>query len=220
MKTNQLLKSLCLFFVLLGTTMTSFAGNTSTIYFGETSVKLTSLGQNKMIVLNVLNKGDERMTVNITDACENILSTTVVDSKFRFTKQYDLSQLPSGIYFIKINKSIIETVQPFNVNAHNVEMDPAMQVDKYLPVIKMGKRYLDINLLLDQEDKVKVVIKDDSGEVVFSENLDKMTALNRRYDLSGLEKGTYKVEIKAGNTIYRDKIELKATAPAAPATKA
>jgi hypothetical protein len=209
MKTNQLLKSLLLFFVLMGTTSLSFAASTSTIYFGETSVKLTSLDQNKAIVLNVLNKGDERMTVTITDGSENILSTTLVDGKLKFTKQFDLSQLPSGIYFIKINKSIVETVQPFTINAHNVEMDPAMQVDKYLPVIKMGKRYLDINLIQDQADKVKVIIKDASGEVVFSENLDKMTVLNRRYDLSGLDKGIYKVEIKAGSTIYRDKIEVK-----------
>ena len=215
MKTNQLLKSLLLFFVLMGTTSLSFAASTSTIYFGETSVKLTSLDQNKAIVLNVLNKGDERMTVTITDGSENILSTTQVDGKFKFTKQFDLSQLPSGIYFIKINKSIVETVQPFTINAHNVAMDPAMQVDKYLPVIKMGKRYLDINLIQDQADKVKVIIKDASGEIVFSENLDKMTVLNRRYDLSGLDKGIYKVEIKAGSTIYRDKIEVKSANAAA-----
>ncbi len=212
MKTNQLLKGLFLFVVAMSFSLTTFASSTSTFFFGETSVKLTSLDQNKAIVLQVCNKGDEPMSVTITDAANNVLSTTVVNDNEKFTKQFDVSQLPSGTYFIRVNKAIIETVQPFEVNTHNVVMDAEMQVDRYLPVVQMGKRYLEVNLAIDQPEKVRVYIRDDSGEIVFSETLDKLTVLNRRYDLSGLEKGHYKVEIKAGNTIYRDKIELKQNA--------
>jgi hypothetical protein len=110
-----------------------------------------------------------------------------------------LSQLESGKYRLVVTKNLVKTVQPFELTNRAVVLNELERKDKFVPMVSEKDKKLDVNVLLGNYSNVTVKIYTNEGRLVFENKNYVVLTLNKRYDLSKMNAGTYMVEILAGD---------------------
>ena len=120
-----------------------------------------------------------------------------------FMKKYIMTSLPDGIYYLKLMKNGIQTVQPVEVLTGRVQIVEAPKNAKFEPVFyERGDHKLDINALMPGYEKVEIRIMDKSNHVVFETSLSDVFTLHERVDVSELSRGSYTLVVKTVDDSY------------------
>ena len=124
-----------------------------------------------------------------------------------FLKTLNLENLPIGAYTLIVTTPTRIYQQPLQVKEKTVEVNTSHRKEYFLPVVRMQKNHVDVSVLNQTLGNVEVAILDENGDELFTETFRNQLKVERRYDVSNLEKGTYIVRMKTpAKTIYEELI--------------
>jgi hypothetical protein len=191
------------------TTFTAKAENVERIFKLEgTNINITAIDNSKTVVVSFDNTASGDMTIALEDVNGSNYAADKVKPSAHFAKRYNLSQLEAGKYRIVVTKNLIKTVQPFELTNRAVVLSELERKDKFVPTISQKDKKMDVNVLLGNYSNVTVKIYTNEGKLVFQNKNYVVLTLNKRYDLSKMDAGTYMVEILAGDETERFTINL------------
>ena len=179
---------------------TAQAENVERIFTVEgTKINITAIENSKTVVVTLTNNALSEMTVALEDAFGENFATDKVKPSAHFAKRYNLSQLEAGKYRLVVTKNLVKTIQPFELTNRNIILNELERKDKFLPTVIQRDKKLDVNVLLGNYSNIIVKMYNNEGVKTFEDKHYVVLTLNKRYDLSQIPKGTYVVEVIAGD---------------------
>ena len=146
----------------------------------------------------------ETAEIILTDIDGQVLLSQDTEGKKAFAKVFNLSELPSGDYFLTVRTSLRETVQPIALTKTEVLVYPERKREFYSPVIRVEKQHVDVSLFNGRIGNVTVNILDNNNAQVFQEKLENVLVVEKRYNLNQLPWGRYTIEVVTdSNTFYK-----------------
>ncbi len=184
--------------VVLTVAATALAGNVAP------SFKVTEISDAKKVNLEVVS-GGSTVNMQIVDDENVVLFDETVENSF--LKTLNLENLPIGAYTLIVTTPTRIYQQPLQVKEKTVEVNTSHRKEYFLPVVRMQKNHVDVSVLNQTLGNVEVAILDENGDELFTETFRNQLKVERRYDVSNLEKGTYIVRMKTpAKTIYEELI--------------
>jgi hypothetical protein len=164
-----------------------------------TNINITAVENSKTVMVSLNNNANGEMTITLEDAFGEKFASDAVKPTAHFAKRYNLAQLETGKYRIVLTKNAVKTIQPFELTNRNVILNESERKEKFLPSISQKGRKLDVNVLLGNYSNITVKMYNNEGMTTFEDKKYVVLTLNKRYDLSTLNAGTYVVEVIAGD---------------------
>lgn len=173
-----------------------------------TNIKITAIENAKTVMVSLNNTATSDLTISLEDASGTHYADETVKSSAHFAKKYNLSQLETGKYRFVIVKNALKTVQPFELTTTNIVLNELERKEKFLPMLVQKDNKVDVNVLLGNYSNIIVKVYDTEGKLAFTDKNYVVLTLHKRYDLSSLAKGTYVVEVLAGDETQNFTVNL------------
>lgn len=172
-------------------------------------MEVAKSGEPRKVMLNIANT-DYATQLEVRDAFGTVLMEQSIASGDVYRKVLNLGALPTGKYELTLVTPTRELVQPLLLKDGEVEIDETLRFVRYLPAVNFSQvnRTLDLNYFNVNGARVKLNLSDVDGEVVHQDTLDKVTRIERRYDLSQLRPGNYKLSITTESGTYYHSIAI------------
>ncbi len=171
------------------------------------NVKVEKVGA-KTVALYASGLGTSKTQVQLRDENGLILHQMVSDNNEKVAKRFDLNALPAGNYSIEIENETSFSATPVQVTADEATVNTADQVVIVKPVVRQNGDVLDVIMPSEDTTAVSVIIYDSNLNPVYRETVAGTTEL-RRYDLSKLGKGAYRVKVSAQGKDFIQFVALK-----------
>lgn len=149
-------------------------------------------------------------TLNLLDIKGFTLFTQSSTGQAAFGKILDMKALPDGKYVIEFVTATQEVLQPFTIQSDRISLFTEDQVTRFVPIVKTSEQFIDVSLLNNQIATVEVEINRDNGSLVYEEKVKNVLKVQRRYDMSKMEAGLYRVKITTPTKIYFKEVNYKA----------
>ncbi len=107
-----------------------------------------------------------------------------------FNKVFDFSQMDEGEYTVCVNYGNMSIVRSLEVSDENISVGPSQQL--FEPYFKLCGNKLNVSLFNCPQKQVHISVFQD-GRCISQLKLGKELAIQKRLDLSGLEKGKYEI---------------------------
>jgi len=162
---------------------------------GPTSIYVSNAREAKKIILNMENMAADKVTCVFRNQAGEIFFKDEVITASNATKQYDLSQLPSGDYTIEVND--LMKIERLNLTVKNggVILNEKVGDITFKPTVWLNEdKSVDFNLMTLGES-ASLSIYGPSGDLLKSDRFRKVNVAAKRYDLSKVEAGEYRVVI-------------------------
>ncbi|GAB5524529.1 MAG: hypothetical protein Roseis2KO_24010 [Roseivirga sp.] len=171
------------------------------------NVKVEKVGA-KTVALYASGLGTSKTQVQLRDENGLILHQMVSDNNEKVAKRFDLNALPAGNYSIEVENETSFSTTPVQLTANEATVNTADQVVIVKPVVRQNGDVLDVIMPSEDTTMVSVVIYDSNMVPVYKETVDGTTEL-RRYDLSKLDKGAYRVRMRTQGKDFIQFVALK-----------
>lgn len=171
------------------------------------NVKVEKVGA-KMVALQASQLGTSQTQVQLKDENGLVLHKVVLNNNEKVNKRFDLTSLPAGNYDLEVENETSFTTTPIEVTASAAFVLDADQVMIIKPVVRQNGDLLDIILPGEDSASVSVTIFDSNLKPVYRETVEGDTEL-RRYDLSKLGKGGYRIKMRAQGREFIQFVALK-----------
>lgn len=198
MKTMR--KSLLIAMMVMATAVVFANGN-------KPNVKVEKVGT-KMVALQASQLGTSETQVQLKDENGLILHKVVLNNNENVNKRFDLTSLPAGNYDLEVENDASFTTTPIEVTASAAFVLEADQVMIIKPVVRQNGDMLDIIMPSEDSASVSVTIFNNNLKPVFRETVAGSTEM-RRYDLSKLGKGGYRIKVRAQGKEFIQFVALK-----------
>jgi len=175
--------------VSLFVTLLSFA-NDASFYTIKNDAKRTAL---------TLKNVKEGNLLSIIDNNGVVLYKEFIQKSGIYTKGFDLTTLPDGVYLFELTKDLEIKTIPFSVKSNEVSFNKEEQKSFYIPFTRVeGDLVLISQLTLNEAPlEIEIYFSDHSysnyQELMYSEKITSTKTIQRAFRLSGLTKGSYKV---------------------------
>ncbi|GJM33718.1 MAG: hypothetical protein DHS20C18_27190 [Saprospiraceae bacterium] len=164
--------------------------------------RVTEVSNAKKVRLEVIST-DTKANMQIIDENEVVLFDQIVEHTF--FKTLNLENLPNGDYRLVLTTTTRIITQPFHLEANKAVVNEDFRKEYFLPIIRQNEDFVDVSVLNKQLANVEVSIRNESGEEIFSEIFRNQLKVERRYDVSTLERGIYTLRMKtSAKTIYKE----------------
>jgi hypothetical protein len=171
-------------------------------------VKLTSK-ENKIITLRVGSARSDMTLIKLKDQFGEVIYSETVNNIDGIVKNFDLRHLELGQYKIELENELYIEVLPITVTLDTVVVGEDQFTTLYKPYIKLKQKgYVELNFLNLSTSDTSIMITDYNGEVVYKENLGSNSDIEKRYDMSSLQKGDYKFIVQNDGRIFEKSIAL------------
>lgn len=171
-------------------------------------VKLTSK-ENKVITLRIGSAQSEMTHIKLKDQFGHVFYSESVKNIDGILKNFDLSHLESGKYEIELENELNIKVLPMTITWDSVSIAHDNFTTYYKPFFTLRHNSkVDINFSNLQASATSIKIIDDKGNLVYKESLGTDKAINKRYDVSSLEKGEYQFIVQNNGRSYKKSIVL------------
>ncbi len=174
----------------------------SPLFLGKTQITLESSKENKTLVVQLKDVGNNTVSIAIKDAKGEILETKEVKGNENFVFRYNLDRLPEGIYNLSLTNATTEYIQPIDVCKNCVNVLTQRLVQRNKPSFRYANDKLDVNVLNHSQKPVSVTFFNEDGEKIMEDNAASGIAYGRRFDLSNLADGTYVIAVKLNDATY------------------
>ncbi|MCB0743593.1 MAG: hypothetical protein KDC67_06800 [Ignavibacteriae bacterium] len=181
-------------------TMISYATDLSFLEI-KNDIKKTVLS------LNIVKQGQQLL---IKDVYGIILYKEQIKKSGTYHKEFDLTTLPNGNYFFELEKELETQIIPFTVSFGNVEFIKEREVHFFKPFV----RFKDHKILLSRlsiDNKpltVQIYYNSDDGfsndELIFSENIENTSIVERVYSFLKDKKGDYTIIMKVDDRTFSE----------------
>ena len=166
----------------------------------QASLDVSPINGTKKIAIT-LSELNSHAKIELLDQQGIILTSTKVKS-INYQSIFDLTVLPQGKYFLSIQLGTKEWVQPIKLEVDRVNIDKKAIREYFSPVFHPNGNKLDLILLNQFLSPVEIHILNENGQAVFNEKLGSVLRVEKRFDLSTLESGTYTMVVNAHDRNY------------------
>jgi hypothetical protein len=171
-------------------------------------VKLTSK-ENKMITLRVGSAQSDMTNIKIKNQFGQVIYSETVENVNGILKNFDLKNLESGHYKIELENALNIEVLPITITWDSVMVAHDQFTTVHKPFFKLNENgNVDFNYLNLNAKSTKVMITNEKGNVIYKEDLGNGSDIEKRYDISSLEKGKYQFIVQSGDRNFKHSITL------------
>ncbi len=171
-------------------------------------VKLTSK-ENKMITLRVGSAESDLTNIRIKNQFGQVLYAETVENVNGILKNFDLSHLESGRYKIELENDLNIEEFPITITWDSVTVAENQFNTIHKPFVKLKENgIVDFNYLNLKSNNTSVLITNSKGNVIYKENLGNQSGIEKRFDISSLEKGEYQIMVQSGDRNFKHSIAL------------
>jgi len=162
-------------------------------------VSLTAKTEGKAL-LNVTNDSEQIYAINISDSDGNMIySYETKDSQANFNQTLNFSKLENGLYKMNVQMDGAKYVKHLSVNESVVSIEKSTK--KTEPVFQFQNNVIKVSHLNHGDEKTSVHIYQD-GSLVWDKELENKSAINKGFDISNLDPGSYNFVLISGDDIY------------------
>ncbi len=129
----------------------------------------------------------------------------LIQKEGTYTKGFDLTSLPDGIYIFELEKDMEISTIPFSVKSSNVVFNKEKEKIIFKPFTRLTGDLIYLTQLTLNEEPFKVEIFysnsnfSSDSQLVHSEKIENTKDIKRIYKLVGLDKGNYKMVCYLGD---------------------
>lgn len=201
-KITENFKNLLFVIVLLLTTSNIFANDS------KPSLKIVS-GENNAFTLVSNNVQGSDVTIRIFDAEGLSLLKEKIEVDKAFSKSYDLSKMPNGIYEVEIEDNISFRKYFVITTSGSIEVMENAEQKIFKPIVVLEESFLKFNLLNLGKGDVDLSLSNEYGEEIYLEKIQDSIAIHKGFDLSKLPAGVYAVGVKTERKSFYVEVNLK-----------
>jgi len=162
-------------------------------------VSLTAKTEGKAL-LNVSNDSKHIYAIDISDSYGNMIySYETTNSQANFNQTLDFSELEDGLYKMNVQMDGAKYVKHLSVNESIVSIEKSIK--KTEPIFQFQNNVINVSHLNHGEEKTSVHIYQ-NGSLVWDKELENKLAINKRFNISNLDPGTYNFVLISGDDIY------------------
>lgn len=177
---------------------TAFANPIKNTYYLAGTTVFFSTTTDKAIIVNLGNVKGEAVTIAIENADGIRFMTETVKETAHFSKKYKVSKLDNGLYKVIVSKKTVRTTQPFEITSKSILMLETEKKEKFMPVVSFKENKLNVNVLLGNYGNITVTIYDAEANKIMENKNYVVLTLHKMFNVSALPKGSYVVDIMAG----------------------
>jgi len=176
--------------LLLATLPALAAGNDN---LPDVSIDKLQYGQKVSVELNNLKS---EAVIRLQDETGQTLSKALVEAgNGRAVKIFNLEQVVPGRYQFVVSTKSKETLQPIEVTTDDILIDQNERQVYFTPTIRIGDDFVDVSWLNGKVSDLTFEIQTSKGDRVFEDEFTNILKVERRYNLSKLERGDYMVVV-------------------------
>lgn len=172
----------------------------------EPEVNVSSPGENKLMMK--LFTHEESALIRIMDKEGNLLFSEKTGTSALYQKIFDFKTLNNGSYIIEIEGENSIQLVYFNLSKGKLIITEDV-ITTYKPVIRLKGNMADFQLLNTSEEKVKVTFYDQKGQLLLRHAPEPGIRVEKRFNLSELEPGSYSMSVQVGERSYLKKIVIE-----------
>lgn len=162
---------------------------------------------NAKLVQFTLNNNDGDLSVTVKDENGYVLYNEAFQGSI-YTKTYDLSTLPSGLYFVELDgETKIKTI-PFRVKKHRVEFKYNNAKTYYKPVVTFKDKTVNITKLALDLEPLTIEVYNEYEELIHEETLSGKMDLKRSLNFKELAEGSYEVILRSKGEVITKTINI------------
>lgn len=196
------MKSLIKNVLLIAVMVTGLVG-----YSSEGEINVITKELNSKVIQFKLQNYDGDLEVRVRDAHSYELYTENFSGDL-YTKTYDLTTLPNGLYFIEFSgRTKVKTI-PFRVRRHNVEFVYSDTKIYYKPVVSVKEKMVKITKLALDLEPLTIELYNSDNELIHEEVLEGKMDLKRSLNLKKLAKGDYNLILKSKGEVITKSITI------------
>jgi len=159
-----------------------------------------------VVSFNDVSSGDK---LYIKDTDDRTLYSERIKKDGSYNKMFDLSNLPENQYYFEVDRTDEITLLPFDVERDNIILKKDLKTDIAKPQLVTQWDQVLLSRNVDGDQSLKIDIYYRGRDLVYSEELDKVGDLKRRYDFSSSMKGEYLFHIKYDDRIFTEYVNVR-----------
>ena len=171
-------------------------------------VVIERLNYGKKVSVEINNLKSEADISLVDELGKKLFETRVLANGTRAVKIFNLEQLPAGDYRFVVATQSKETLQPFVITDDEVQIRYDKRQVYLVPSIRVGNDYVDVSWLNSNISDLNVVINTPDGETVFEDDMANVLKVERRYNVSNLERGEYMVVVTTPYRTHYQRLNL------------
>lgn len=163
-------------------------------------------GQSFSLHLKSMNK--ETFDIQLSDQFGFALINEKVKDQDDYLKLYNLQELPTGNYTMRIESERKIILQPIYVHQEKKSIEMSAKKEIYKPAVKFEYPNLDLNMLHFEEDAVDIRVVDKIGNTLYKNKLFTTGSINERFKVTTFPVGDYTFEIRTKNYTYEQEFSI------------
>lgn len=149
----------------------------------------------------------------IKDAYGVTLYKENIEQSGKYTRGFDLTELPDGTYSFELEKDLEINVIPFTVRSNNVKFNKNLKETIYKPFVRVEDNKIFVSKLSLESDPMSVKIYYDNStgflnDLIHSETIENTKNIQKVYRLDINEKGKYRIVLKSEGRTYTEFLDI------------
>lgn len=140
--------------------------------------------------------------MKIVDDFGVVLYEETLGRNLEIGKQFNLSKLPTGNYFIEMDAAVKQVVIPLQVTEQEAVLKMDFKTEIYKPFMKISGTSLQLMVFNPDKTPITVAIYNQLGQLLFEETVTEQIELKRSYNFSKVESGDYSLQVKKNGKVY------------------
>jgi len=140
--------------------------------------------------------------MKIVDDFGVVLYEETLGHNLEIGKQFNLSKLPTGNYFIEMDAAVKQVVIPLQVTEQEAVLKMDFKTEIYKPFMKISGTSLQLMVFNPDKNPITVAIYNQLGQLLFEETVTEQIELKRSYNFSKVESGDYSLQVKKNGKVY------------------
>jgi hypothetical protein len=179
----------------------------STMAYGQKAEILVQDGRPKVTVW--VSKGHLPLQVTFLDQDNKVVFEDRVLKLVNLGKIYDLSALEDGRYTLKMETKFREVNKEINLFGGDVAMNDGSQRFFAIPAIDLGNGFFDVKFNSTRIANLDIAILDRNGKEVFEDKIGGVVAVNKRYQISSMDRGEYTIKVTTPDKVFYKELSLR-----------
>lgn len=172
-------------------------------------VNLIGNPNTKTFILDAQNFADSKLEIEIVDMEEIVLLSHALDTRDQDAIKINMKNLPDGIYSVFVENEIKRIENKVIIKNDLLLVDAEYEHISYKPVFRQTENYFDLSWMQLGGEIAEITINNYENNPVFTETVEHDGIIQRRYDISKLEKGNYVFNIESQGASFAKTIMIK-----------
>ncbi|MEM1321907.1 MAG: T9SS type A sorting domain-containing protein [Bacteroidota bacterium] len=138
---------------------------------------------------------------------------TVLKKRYRnvtnLSRKINLVNLPDGTYFVEVEDRMKIHAFTIEMAGERLNIKRRPEKDYFKPLFVQKGKYVDMCMLLLPEKEATVSVFSSEGRLVMQQFIKDQNTIEKRFNVSGLQKGTYSFVVSTGEKTFAQSLSIK-----------